>query len=45
MNFLRLLLNNKRLNRNGLKKNSFALGSLAKVLKRIIDRSPGALFI
>jgi hypothetical protein len=41
MNFLNLLLNNKRLNRNGLKKNSFALGSLAKVLKRITDRSPG----
>jgi hypothetical protein len=41
MNFLSLLLNNKRLNRNGLKKNSFALGSLAKVLKRITDRSLG----
>jgi hypothetical protein len=41
MTFLGLLLNNKRLNRNGLNKNSFALGSLAKVLKRIIDKSPG----
>jgi hypothetical protein len=41
MNFLSLLLNNKRLIRNGLKKNSFALGSLAKFLKRITDRSSG----
>jgi hypothetical protein len=41
MNFLNLLLNNKRLNRNGLKKSSFALGSLAKDLKGITDRSPG----
>jgi hypothetical protein len=40
MNFLSLLLNNKRLIRNGLKKSSFALGSLAKVLKGITDRSP-----
>jgi hypothetical protein len=41
MNFLNLLLNNKRLNRNGLKKSSFVLGSLAKDLKGITDRSPG----
>jgi hypothetical protein len=41
INFLSLLLNNKRLNRNGLKKNSFALGSLAKDFKGITDRSPG----
>jgi hypothetical protein len=41
MNFLSLLLNNKRLIRNGLKKNSFVLGSLAKVLKRITDKSLG----
>jgi hypothetical protein len=41
MNFLSPLLNNKRLNRNGLKKSSFALGSLAKDSKRITDRSPG----
>jgi hypothetical protein len=41
MNFLSLLLNNKRLIRNGLKKSSFALGSLAKVLKGIIDRTLG----
>jgi hypothetical protein len=41
MNFPSLLLNNKILIHNGLKKNSFALGSLAKVLKRITDRSPG----
>jgi hypothetical protein len=41
MNFLSLLLNNKRLNRNGLKKKSFALGSLAKDLKGITDRSSG----
>jgi hypothetical protein len=41
MNFLSLLLNNKRLIRNGLKKSSFVLGSLAKVLKGITDRSPG----
>jgi hypothetical protein len=41
MNFLSLLSNNKRLIRNGLKKSSFALGSLAKVLKGITDRSPG----
>jgi hypothetical protein len=33
-------LNNKRLIQNGLRKNSFALGSLAKVLKRITDGSP-----
>jgi hypothetical protein len=39
MNFLSSLLNNKRLNRNGLKKSSFVLGSLAKYLKGIIDRS------
>jgi hypothetical protein len=39
MNFLSLLLNNKRLNRNGLKKSSFVLGSLAKDLKGITDRS------
>jgi hypothetical protein len=32
MNFLSPLLNNKRLIRNGLKKSSFALGSLAKDL-------------
>jgi hypothetical protein len=41
MNFLSLLLNNKGLIRNGLKKTSFTLGSLATVLKGIIDRSPG----
>jgi hypothetical protein len=41
MNFLSSLLNNKRLNRNGLKKSSFALGSLAKDLKGITDRSLG----
>jgi hypothetical protein len=41
MNFLSPLLNNKRLNRNGLKKSSFALGSLAKDLKGSTDRSPG----
>jgi hypothetical protein len=41
MNFLSLLPNNKRLIRNGLKKSSFALGSLAKVLKGITDRSSG----
>jgi hypothetical protein len=41
MNFLCLLQNNKRLIRNGLKKSSFAMGSLAKVLKGITDRSPG----
>jgi hypothetical protein len=41
MNFLNFLLNNKRLIRKGLRKNSFVLGSLAKVLKRITDRSPG----
>jgi hypothetical protein len=40
MNFLSLLPNNKGLIRNGLKKSSFALGSLAKVLKGITDRSP-----
>jgi hypothetical protein len=37
MNFLSLLLNNKRFIRNGLKKNSFALGSLVKDLKGITD--------
>jgi hypothetical protein len=41
MNFLSHLLNNKRLIRNGLKKSCFALGSLAKVLKGITDRSSG----
>jgi hypothetical protein len=41
MNFLSLLINNKRLIRNGLEKSSFALGSLAKVLKGITDRSLG----
>jgi hypothetical protein len=41
MNFLSLLLNNKRLIRNSLKKSSFVLGSQAKVLKGITDRSPG----
>jgi hypothetical protein len=41
MNFLIPLLNNKRLNRNGLKKSSFALGSQAKDLKGITDRAPG----
>jgi hypothetical protein len=41
MNFLSLLLNNKRLNRKGLKKSSFALGSLAKDLKGITDKSSG----
>jgi hypothetical protein len=41
MNFLSLLPNNKGLIRNGLKKSSFALGSLAKVLKGITDMSPG----
>jgi hypothetical protein len=40
MNFLSPLLNNKRLIRNGLKKNSFVLGSLVKDLKGITDRSP-----
>jgi hypothetical protein len=41
MNFLSPLLNNKRLNRNGLKKSSFALGSLAKDPKGITNRSLG----
>jgi hypothetical protein len=41
MNFLNPLLNNKRLNRNGLKKIRFALGSLPKDLKGITDRSLG----
>jgi hypothetical protein len=41
MNFLSLLLNNKGLIRNGLKKSSFTLGSLMTVLKGITDRSPG----
>jgi hypothetical protein len=45
MNFLNSLLNNKRLIRNGLRKNSFALGSLAKVLKRITDKSRGTIHL
>jgi hypothetical protein len=35
MNFLNLVLNNKRLNRNGLKKNNFALGPSRKFLKEL----------
>jgi hypothetical protein len=45
MNFLSPLLNNKRLNRNGLKKSSFALGSLAKDPKGITDRSPSTIHL
>jgi hypothetical protein len=40
MNFLSSPLNNKRLIKNGLKKGSLALGSLAKDFKGITDRSP-----
>jgi hypothetical protein len=45
MNFLSLRLNNKRLIRNDLKKNSFALGSLAKFLKRITTGPWGTIHL
>jgi hypothetical protein len=45
MNFLSLLLNNKRLNRNGLKKSSFALGSLAKDLKGLQTGPRGTIHL
>jgi hypothetical protein len=38
-NFLSSLLNLKRINRNGLKENGFASGSLAKDSKCITNRS------
>jgi hypothetical protein len=45
MNFLSPLLTNKRLNRNGLKKSSLALGSMAKDLKGLQTGPQGTIHL
>jgi hypothetical protein len=45
MNFLNFLLNNKRLIRNGLRKNSFALGPWQKFLKELQTGPRGTIHL